>query len=403
MLIVRNIVACLIIFLCYQSPLFAQQQKMSFEDMWAIALEQNIQIKNAELLVEKSGKMGKTAWDFGTLDFDFTRGQQNTEQIDNMFSFKQGLGTPFTISATRKYYKSEQSFLNKSAVLINIEIKKQLRSNYYNWLYEYQLIGILDSSISIYQKSADFANMQYELGESNLLSKVLLTSEVQRLIIRRDLHLVNLNTFQNEIQTILNTDSIYVPEETELNKLLLVLPVDSSLYTLDSIPEVMVQHSHWEAMDRYYKLEKSKISPSLSAGYYNQEINQISGYQGWQLGLSFPLLFMPQKARSQAAYIELSRAENQYQYQKMKVEREIESLLAKYEQLQQSIRYYEDQRLNNVDLIVQNANMLYTSGSIGYIEYVQNLTIARQIMEDYIKLINEHNQFVIELYYYLDF
>jgi cobalt-zinc-cadmium resistance protein CzcA len=402
MLIARNLGTYLIIFLYYLSPLFAQQQKMSFNDMWAIALDQNIQIKNAELLIEKSGKMGKTAWDFGSLDFDFTRGQQNSELVDNMYTFKQGLGAPFTISATRKYYKSEQAFLNNSASLINKEIKKQLRSNYYDWLYEYQLISILDSSILIYQKSADFASLQYETGESNLLSKVVLSSEAQRLIIRRDLHLVNLNTIQNEIQTILNTDSIYIPEETELNKLLLVLPVDSTLYSLDSIPEVMVQRSHWDAMDRYYKLEKSKISPSLSAGYYNQEIDQITGYQGWRVGLSFPLLFMPQKARSQAAYIELSRAENQYLYQKMKVEREIESLLAKYEQLQKSIRYYEDQRLNSADLIVQNSSMLYTSGSIGYIEFVQNLTTARQIMEDYIQLIDEHNQLVIDLYYYLD-
>ncbi len=84
MLIARNLGLYLLIFLCYRSPLFAQQQKISFNDMWAIALDQNIQIKNAELLVEKSGKMGKTAWDFGSLDFDFTRGQQNSEQVDNM-------------------------------------------------------------------------------------------------------------------------------------------------------------------------------------------------------------------------------------------------------------------------------------------------------------------------------
>src|SRR5210317_1374267 len=111
MLIARNLGIYLIFFLCYLSPLFAQQQKMSFSDMWAIALEQNIQIKNAELLVEKSGKMEKTAWDFGSLDFDFTRGQQNSLLVDNMYAFEQGLGAPFTISATRKYYKSEQAFL----------------------------------------------------------------------------------------------------------------------------------------------------------------------------------------------------------------------------------------------------------------------------------------------------
>jgi cobalt-zinc-cadmium resistance protein CzcA len=371
--------------------------------MWAIALDRNIQIKNAELLEDKSNKMEKTAWDFGTFDFDFTRGQQNTELIDNMYDIEQGLGAPFTISATRKYYKSEQKFYNRNTLMIKKEVKKQLRSYYYSWLYEQQMVGILDSSIVLYQKSADFADLQYETGESNLLSKVMLSSELQRLIIRRDLHRINLNTIENDIQTLLNTDSVYIPNELGLSKLLIVLPDDSALYALDSVPDIMVRRSHRDAMNRYYKLVKSQLSPSFSAGYYSQEIDHVPGYQGWKVGLSFPLLFIPQKARSQAAYIELSRAENQYIFEKLRIRREIESLLAKYEQMKKSLQFYEDQRLNNVELIVKNANMLYTSGSIGYIEYTQNLTTARQIMEDYFKLIHEYNQFVIDLYYYLDY
>jgi cobalt-zinc-cadmium resistance protein CzcA len=368
-----------------------------------MALDRNLQIQNAELLIEKSGNLQKTAWEFGTLDFNFTRGQQNSELVDNMYDIKQGLGAPFTISATRKYYNSEQTFLKRNAMKVTKEVKKQLRSHYYDWLYEHQLIGILDSSIVIYQKSEEFADLQYETGDSNLLSKVMISSEVQRLIIRRDFHMVNLNTIQNEIQTLLNTDNVYIPRDNELNKLPVVLPNDTTLYPIDSVPDVMIQRSYMEVMNTYYKLEKSKISPSLSAGYYNQEIDHIPGFQGWRIGLSFPLLFMPQKARSQAAYIEVSRSKNQYLYEKQKAKSNLESLLARYEQMQKSILYYENQRLNNAELIDQNAYMLYESGSIGYIEFVQNLTTSRQIREDYIKLINEYNQFVIELYYYLDY
>jgi cobalt-zinc-cadmium resistance protein CzcA len=382
--------------------ILGQQMRLSFEEMWTLALDRNFQIRNAELLVDKSTSMQKSAWDFGTLDFNFTRGQQNTDLVDNMYDIRQGLGAPFTISATRKYYNSEQDLYRQNAIKVTKEIKKELCSLYYEWLYEYQLVSILDSSIVIYKKSADFADLQYKTGESNLLSKVILSSEVQRLIIRRDLHMVNLSTIQNEIQTILNTDSVYIPAEDELNKLMVILPDEPELYDVDSVPYVKTQRSLVDVMDRYYKIEKSKISPSLSAGYYNQEIDHIAGFQGWQIGFSFPLFFFPQKARSQAAYIELSRTENQYLYEKLKARREIENLLAKYDQMDKSIRYYEDQRLINAELINQNANLLYESGSIGYIEFVQNLTTSRQIWEDYIKLINEYNQYVIELNYYFD-
>jgi len=403
MLIVRIVGICIFIILCDLNFLRAQQRKMSFEEMWSIALERNVQIRNAELLVEKSGAMGKTAWDFGPLEFDFTRGQQNSELVDNMYTVRQGLGAPFTISATRKFYESEQTFFKQNALKIAREVKKELRSYYYSWLYERELMRILDSSIVIYQKSADFANLQYEAGESNLLSKVILSSEVQKLIIRRDLHQVNLNTLQNQIHTLLNSDSMCIPGDSNLDKLLVLIPRDSTLYPIDSVPDVMAQRSQIDVMERYHKLVKSQISPSLSAGYYNQEIDQIPGYQGWRVGLSFPLLFMPQKARNQAAFIELSRAENQYTHEKLKATQEISSLLNKYDQMQKSIRFYEDERLENANLINQNAESLYKSGSIGYIEFVQNLTTSRQIREEYVQLINEYNHFVIDLYYYLDY
>ena len=53
-------------------------------------------------------------------------------------------------------------------------------------------------------------------------------------------------------------------------------------------------------------------------------------------------------------------------------------------------------------LIEENANLLYESGEIGYLEFVQNLTTSLQIQEDYWSLLNEYNQLVIEMYYYLD-
>ena len=205
------------------------------------------------------------------------------------------------------------------------------------------------------------------------------------------------------MRIVLNTDSIYIPVEKELTKLLIVIPDSKALYSIDSVPEVTTRRLERDLANRYYKLTKSQISPSLSAGYFNQQIDKMPGFQGWQVGLSFPLWFMPQKARSQAAYIDLSRAENQYIFEKTKVTREVESLMLKYDQLQKSILHYEEARLKDAIMIDQNAFLLYKSGSIGYIEFVANLSTSREIREDYYFLINRYNRFIIDLYYYLDY
>ena len=179
---------------------FSQETKVNFKTMWDVALKQNLQIKNAQLLVEKSDNMKKTAWDFGELEFDFTRGQLNSELNDNLYTFDQGLGSPFTISATKKYYESEEVFHKSMVDRTTKEIKKQLRQYYYTWLYEQQIDLLLDSSILQYEKSVDFAHLQFESGESNLLSKAIINSELQKLLIRKDIHKVNLKTIENSIK-----------------------------------------------------------------------------------------------------------------------------------------------------------------------------------------------------------
>ena len=80
---VKIIGICLISMICSFNILLAQEIEISFDEMWAIALERNLHIKNANLLIEKSVNMEKSAWDFGKLEFDYTRGQQNSYLIDN--------------------------------------------------------------------------------------------------------------------------------------------------------------------------------------------------------------------------------------------------------------------------------------------------------------------------------
>jgi cobalt-zinc-cadmium resistance protein CzcA len=100
--------------------------------------------------------------------------------------------------------------------------------------------------------------------------------------------------------------------------------------------------------------------------------------------------------------LNVSIAENQYVYERFRYENEFDNLLLRYDQLRQNLSFYESQRLENANLIEENANLLYESGEIGYLEFVQSLSTSLQIQEDYWSLVNEYNQLVIDLYYYLD-
>ena len=384
------------------SEIKAQVRQMDFEEMWNLTMNQNLDIRNAGLRIESTERMKKSSWDLGMTQFKWERGQINSDLIDNMYVIEQELGSPFEMSATKKFYQSETDLWRMDKTRVIREIKKNLRQNYYTWMFENQRIQLIDKGLELFKRASEFASLQYETGETNLLSKSLIDSRWQELQIKSDRIKINKNTLQNLINVIINSEDPVEPALQELEKLVILFPEEHREIPLDSLPDVAVEQQRFQVAQSFYGVTKSKISPYFSAGYFNQQLLQESGFQGFLIGIDFPLWFFPQKARVQAASLHMSIAENRYVYEKNRIEKEFENLLMRYDQLLQNLNFFEEQRLENAKRIETNANILYESGEIGYLEFVQNLSTALQIQEDYWTLVNEYNQLVIEMYYYLD-
>jgi cobalt-zinc-cadmium resistance protein CzcA len=380
----------------------AQIRQMDFEEMWAQTMEHNLDIQNAGLQIEQNENLKKTSWDLGTTSFRWEHGQINSHLNDNMYVLEQKLGSPFEMSATRKFYQSETDLWKINESRVHREIKKNLRKYYYSWIYENERLRIIEKGLELFRRASEYSALQYETGESNLLSKALIDSKWQEMNITSDRIKVNKNRLINQINVIVQSSERVEPSQQNLVRLIIELPEDEDQVALDSLPDVALEQQRFQVAQSYLGMTKSKISPYFSAGYFNQQLLQESGFQGFLVGIEFPLWFFPQKARVQAASVNRSIAENSYVYEKNRLENEFENLMLRYDQLIRNIRFYEDQRLENARQIEENANLLYESGEIGYLEFVQNLSTSLQIQEDYWTLINEYNQLVIEMYYYLD-
>lgn len=403
MLFVRNFSVYTLLFLAgFLIESNAQTKQIDFEEMWALTLEQNLDIQNAGLQIEQKETIKKSSWDLGRTQFRWEHGQINSELNDNFYVLEQNLGSPFEMSATKKFYQSETVLwrINESRVVR--EIKKTLRKNYYGWIYENERLRVIEKGLVLFRRASEYSTLQYETGESNLLSKALIDSKWQEMNITSDRIKVNKNSLINQINVIVHSDDRIEPLQQRLEKLIIIIPEDNDEVPFDSLPDVALEQQRFQVARSYLGMTKSQISPYFSAGYFNQQLLHVSGFQGFLVGIEFPLWFFPQKARVQAASVNMSIAENRYSYEKTRLENEFENLLMRYEQLVRNINFYEDQRLKNASQIEENANLLYESGEIGYLEFVQNLTTSLQIQEDYLELVNEYNQLVIEMYYYLD-
>ena len=66
----------------------------------------------------------------------------------------------------------------------------------------------------------------------------------------------------------------------------------------DQSPILKLQEQFITVSENEYKLEKAKFLPDLSAGYFNQQIEGVKNFTGFQVGIKIPLFFWSQKGKN---------------------------------------------------------------------------------------------------------
>jgi cobalt-zinc-cadmium resistance protein CzcA len=149
-------------------------------------------------------------------------------------------------------------------------------------------------------------------------------------------------------------------------------------------------------------LERSKFSPELYAGYFNHEIGKVKGFEGFRVGVSFPLWFLPQKAKTTEARINFSMAQNDYEYQKFSIQKTIENLKIQLDKLFVQISYFRENALNQADLLLKNDWVKFTNQEIKYHEYLLSVGTSFKIKLDYLESLRQYNLAAFQLEYYLN-
>jgi cobalt-zinc-cadmium resistance protein CzcA len=70
-----------------------------------------------------------------------------------------------------------------------------------------------------------------------------------------------------------------------------------------------------------------------------------------------------------------------------------------YLRQKEGLEYYEQIGLKQANEIIRISEVSYKLGEIGYVEYIQNLTMAFETKLSYIEALNIYNQAIIELNY----
>jgi len=73
------------------------------------------------------------------------------------------------------------------------------------------------------------------------------------------------------------------------------------------------------------------------------------------------------------------------------------SLLGEYAKYNNSLNYYEKQAVPEADLIIDQASKSYKAGAIDYLDYIQSLSRALSIKQNYLDALNNYNQTIVSI------
>ncbi|HEY3403601.1 MAG TPA: CusA/CzcA family heavy metal efflux RND transporter [Ohtaekwangia sp.] len=407
-----RVIGILILFLLTGASAFGQVPAVPVTLEHAIqqAIQKNKQVEAAQLDVEYNRQLKRTASDIGKTSVMYMRGQYNSYvKNDNNITITQSIPFPTVFSAQSSLGKSRivGSELQKAAT--ENELIYQVKQVYYQLLYLRAREKLLLRLDSMFAQFANAADLRYRSGESRLLEKS--TAEVRKLEahnqviqLQADIHI-----YENHLTTLLNSDQPVTVTDAPLEKRVFNLSTDS--LEIGKNPELSYLKQQEVIATHERKVAGAKFLPDIMLGYFNQTLigtpanaegdlaSTSDRFQGFQVGLSLPLWFGPERAKVKAAELHQQKAAAQYEYQQLSMQGEWQQSIQEYRKNSNAVNYYEASSLQYAGLILKQSLTSFQQGEIGYTEHWLNMNNAIQIEQDYLNSLNNLNQSVIHLEY----
>ncbi len=370
------------------------------------AFKNNLVVKNEKLKSEYQKKLIKTAASIPQTNVVGQYGQINSYYRDNSFAVSQSFNFPTVYSNQKKLLTEEWKTTVLNSSLKEADTKKMVRQVFYTYLYLKEKEKLLYKNDSIYGAFLNKANLRFSKGESNILEKT--TAETQRGTIAIQLKQLeqDIEIIKLQFKLLLNSTTNFIPNEPNV-KIDFDLSNDSNLVNQHPFLKIIEQQKKMSILNS--KLEKSKLMPDLSIGYYNMTMkgagadnkfyNSSTRFQSVQVGVGIPLFFGSHKAKINASKINQHISENTYLLERNNLQLGYKSIIGQYQTNLETTRYFENTALKNASLIFETANKQFVNGELNYLEWVMLTNQAISIQSNYLDAVKNLNESIIQINY----
>ena len=311
----------------------------------------------------------------------------------------QNIAWPGLYKAQKNLYTHQLKYYQAGAAAIDADIKRDVRTVYYQLWYlqdKQQLFHRLDS---IYKSLNEAAILKVKTGDSPGLDSIAASvrmKELQALLqqISNDIQIQ-----QQLLMQLLNTNEELLPAQGSLQKLTIHGIVNDSMH-----PALALQIQNINIADAGIAVVKNENRPEFSGRFFSQRLYGAKDpFTGFSVTAAFPLLSGgAYRNKVKVARADMAVQQKQFEYNKQMFATQQVQLQNEVEKNNSLLFFYETTGLKQADEIIKAAALAYRSGEISFAELSQFLTQSIDIQKNYLEVLNAYNHSVIQYNYYIN-
>ncbi|MES2431689.1 MAG: CusA/CzcA family heavy metal efflux RND transporter [Bacteroidota bacterium] len=311
----------------------------------------------------------------------------------------QSIAWPGLYKAQKNLYSEQLKYYKKNTAAIDVDIKRDVRTIYYQLWYlqdKQQLFHRLDS---IYKTLNDAAILKVKTGDSPGLDSISATVRMVELQAMLQQIGNDVQIQQQILMRLLNTTEPMLPVLMPLEKIATVGITNDTLHPLLSL-----QAQNIQIANAGIEVAKNGNKPEFAGRFFSQRLYSSNDpFTGFSVSAAFPLFgAKAYRNKVKLAQAEMSIQQKEYDYGKQMFSTQKIQKQQEVERNRSMLTFYESTGLKQADEIIKASSLAYRSGQISFAELSQFLTQAIEIQKNYLESLNLYNQSVIQYNYYIN-
>ena len=389
----------------------AQTPRYRCEDLVRMALDSNLTLRSSGMEVALQQALKGASVDIGKTAVEVQYGQFNSAVKDNGLTVSQSFAFPTVYVNQRKLADSKIKSSQFQQKQSQLEIATQVKQLYWQLAYLHALQTQLREQSMLFEGFLQAAEARARTGETGSLEKMTARSQALEIKNQARQNLGDIAVCTSKLQNLLNTTQAVLIADTTLTRIPFKVQLPASVEAVAQHPAVEQVRQEVDVAHTEKQLERSRMLPDLSLGYFSQTIDGTldangiafrNGYRfsGIQAGISLPLWAGPSLAKIKAAGISEEMARNNAEQFSKSLASQYDETLQEYGKYRISLEYYEQQAVPEAQLLVEQATRSYQAGALNYSDYALSLSRALDIRQHHLEALNSLNQIILLLQYF---